>query len=59
MFQDVAEWVTHPFKKDMSIGHLLLFIVLFAIIAFVVFDMLRILKSWMASTTEAVAETIA
>ena len=58
LYQDAEGWLTHPFKKDMSVGQLLLIFVLFLIVAFIVFDMLRILKAWMDSATEAAVEAI-
>lgn len=58
LYQDMADWLTHPFKRDMSIGQLLLIFVLFIIVAFIVFDSLRILKSWMDAAVDTTASTI-
>lgn len=56
LYGDMGDWLSSPFKKDMPIGQLLLIFVLFFIVAFIVYDMLRILKSWMETTAESVVE---
>ena len=56
--QDMGDWLSQPFRRDMPISQLLLIFVLFLIVAFIVFDMLRILKSWSEATVEAVAEAV-
>jgi len=51
MLEDVIESVTHPFKKEVSLKTIAIYAALFLILAWVVYDMLRILSSWMASAT--------
>jgi len=58
LYSDMGNWLSSPFKKDMPISQLLLIFVLFIIVAFIVFDMLRILKSWMEAATEVAAEAV-
>lgn len=56
LYSDMGDWLSAPFKRDMPIGQLLLIFVLFLIVAFIVYDMLRILKAWMEAATEAAIE---
>jgi len=58
MFQDVGDWVTLPFKEGIPISRLVLIIILFAIAAFIVFDALRILKSWMEAATDVAVDAV-
>ena len=58
MFQDVGDWITIPFKKNMPISRLVLITILFIIAAFIVFDGLRILKSWMEAATDVAADAV-
>jgi hypothetical protein len=58
LYSDMGGWLSQPFKREMPISQLLLIFVLFLIVAFIVFDMLRILKSWMDAATEVVVETV-
>ncbi len=56
--QEMGDWLSQPFRRDMPISQLLLIFILFIIVAFIVFDMLRILQSWSAVAVEAVAEAV-
>lgn len=58
LYQDMGGWLSSPFKKDMPISQLLLIFVLFLIVAFIVFDMLRILKSWMEVAADAAVDAV-
>jgi len=50
MFWDnLSSNLTKPLREETSIGDLVLWTVLIAIVAFALFDTLRILKSWIAS----------
>jgi hypothetical protein len=55
---DMGDWLSSPFKRDMPISQLLLIFVLFLIVAFIVYDMLRILKSWMDAATEVAVDAV-
>lgn len=54
----MGDWLSQPFKKDMPISQLLLIFILFLIVAFIVFDMLRILKAWSETAVDTVVETV-
>lgn len=56
--QEMGGWLSQPFKRDMPISQLLLIFILFLIVAFIVFDMLRILKAWSTVAVETVAEAV-
>ena len=56
--QEMGDWLSQPFKRDMPISQLLLIFILFIIVAFIVFDMLRILQAWSAVAVETVAEAV-
>lgn len=56
MFGEIWGWLKKPFTEQMSLPRLALWIVLFILAAFILYDGLRILKSWMATAAEAVAE---
>ena len=58
MFQDVGDWVTIPFKRDIPISRLVLIIILFIIAGFIIFDGLRILKSWMEAATDVAVDAV-
>jgi len=58
LVDNAGDWLSHPFKKDMPISQLLLIFILFLIVAFIVFDMLRILKSWMDTVTEVAVDAV-
>lgn len=58
MAQEMGDWLSQPFKKDMPISQLLLIFILFLIVAFIVFDMLRILKAWSETAVDTVVETV-
>lgn len=46
---DVVDTITHPWREPVDYLTLVFWIVVFAIVAFAVFDMLRILAAWMKS----------
>ncbi len=52
MFNDLIGSVKRPFTKEMPLSSLLLFIALFLILAWVAYDGLRILSSWVASAAQ-------
>lgn len=58
MYQEMSDWLSSPFRRDMPIGQLLLIFVLFCIAAFIVFDMMRILKTWVDGAAEVIADTV-
>lgn len=58
LYSDMGNWLSKPFRQDMPISQLLLIGVLFLIVAFIVWDMLRILKSWMDAATEVAVEAV-
>ena len=58
LYGDMKDWLSRPFSRDMPISQILLVFILFLIVAFIVYDMLAILKSWMESATEVVSEAI-
>lgn len=58
MFQEMGDWLSRPLREDMSVSQLLLIFGLLIVVAFVVFDMLRILKSWSDATVEVVADAV-
>lgn len=44
---DVIDTITRPWREPINYLDLVFWVVIFAIVAFVMFDMLRILASWM------------
>lgn len=44
---DPIETITHPWREPIDYIKLAFWIVIFAIVSFVVYDMLRILATWM------------
>ena len=58
LYQDMGDWLTQPFRRDMPISQLLLIFVLFLIVAFIVYDALRILKAWMEAAGDAAADAV-
>lgn len=58
LYQEMSDWLSSPFKKDMPIGQLLLIFVLFLIVAFIVWDALKILQDFMKETTETVIDAV-
>lgn len=56
--REMGDWLSQPFKRDMPISQLLLIFILFLIVAFIVFDMLRILKAWSETAVETVVEAV-
>jgi hypothetical protein len=59
LFQDMGDMFTHPFKNEYSIVRVLLALVLFSILAYIMWDMLKLLKSWSEVAIEAVADAAA
>lgn len=49
-WENFSDNLTKPMREETSIGDLVLWIVLIAIVAFALFDTLRILKSWISSS---------
>lgn len=45
---DVKESLSKPLREDMPLSQILLVFVLFFIVAYIVYDMLTILKQWAA-----------
>jgi hypothetical protein len=58
MFKEFGDWMTYPFRQNMSIPKLVLFIVLFLVVAYVIHDSLRILKAWTLTAVETVSEAV-
>lgn len=58
LYQEMGDWLSHPFKRDMPISQLLLIFVIFVIVALIVYDGVRILKSWMEAAAETVVDTV-
>lgn len=50
MLDAMGNTVLKPWREEMPLKDLVLWAVVFAIVAFVVYDMLRILASWMAQS---------
>lgn len=48
---EVMETITHPWRNPIDYLELVFWIVIFAVIAFAMFDMLRILAAWMKQAT--------
>lgn len=49
MLTDITGTIKRPFTQEMSLSSLALFIALFLILAWIAYDGLRILSSWVAS----------
>lgn len=49
MFSDITGSITRPYRKEVPLTDLLLYMGLFLILAWIAYDMLRILSTWMAS----------
>lgn len=54
LFSEMWDWISKPFKEDLPVPQLALVVVLFIIAAFILYDGLRILKSWMDTAADAV-----
>ncbi len=52
---EVKEGLQKPLRPDMPISTLLLIFVLFLVVAFVVFDTLKLIQQWAAQAASAVA----
>lgn len=50
MLNEMGQVITKPWKDEIPFKDLVLWSLVFLIAAFVVFDMLRILSSWIAQT---------
>lgn len=50
MLDALGNTISKPWREEMPLKDLVLWAVVFAIVAFVVYDMLRILSSWMAQS---------
>lgn len=55
LYREMGDWLSKPFTEDMPISRLLLIFILFLIVAFVVWDALRILKDWTENAVETVS----
>ncbi len=55
-YNDAKDWLSKPFTKDMSFASLFLILVLFIIAAFIAYDAIRILQSWMKNAADAVLD---
>ncbi len=49
---EIMETITRPWREPIQYLDLIFWVVIFAIVAFVMFDTLRILASWMRQTIE-------
>jgi hypothetical protein len=58
LYREMRDWLSKPFTEDMPISRLLLIFILFLIVAFIVWDALRILKDWTENATEAVVDAV-
>ena len=56
MFSDMWDWLSSPFRKDLPLPQLALVIVVYIILAFVLYDSVKILGQWMKQAAEAVPE---
>jgi hypothetical protein len=58
MFSDMWDWLSSPFRKDLPISQLALIIVVYVIIAFILYDSVKILGQWMAQAGEVAADIV-
>lgn len=49
MLNDIKDWLSRPFSEDMPMGELLLWFVIFLVVAFVVWDTHQIIKGFAGS----------
>jgi len=56
MFSDMWDWLSSPFRKDLPLPQLALVIVVYIILAFVLYDSVKILGQWMKQAADAVPE---
>lgn len=56
MMSDMWDWLSSPFRKDISISQLALVIVVYLILAFILYDSVKILGQWMKHAAEAAPE---
>lgn len=58
MFSNMWEWLSSPFRKDLPLPQLALVIIAYVIIAFILYDSVKILGQWMKQAGEAAAEIV-
>ena len=56
MFSDMWDWLSSPFRKDLPLPQLALVIVVYIILAFVLYDSVKILGQWMKQAAETATE---
>lgn len=58
MFSDMWDWLSSPFRKDLPLPQLALVIVVYVILAFVLYDSVKILGQWMKQAGETASEIV-
>jgi len=53
MFADITGSIKRPFTKQMPLSNLALYFALFLILAWIAYDGMRIVSSWLATVAEA------
>jgi hypothetical protein len=56
MFGEMWDWLSSPFKKSLPLPQLALVIVAYVIIAFILYDGVKILGQWMKQAAETATE---
>ncbi len=58
MYQQMMGWLSKPLREDIPVYKLFLVFLLFIIVAYIVFDMLRILKAWSELAVDAASAAV-